>query len=31
LRISAAQTLRLADLLTLARLGVDVERYAARD
>jgi len=31
LRISAAQTLKLADLPTLARLGVDVERYAARD
>ena len=31
LRISAAQTLRLADLPTLARLGVDVEHYAGRD
>jgi RES domain len=31
LRISAAQTVKLADLPTLDRLGVDVERYAARD
>jgi len=31
LRISAAQTLRLADLPTLGRLGIDVERYEARD
>jgi hypothetical protein len=31
LRISAAQTLRLADLPTLARLGVDVDHYPARD
>lgn len=31
LRISAPQTLRLADLPSLARLGVDVERYEARE
>ena len=31
LKISAAETLKIADLPTLARLGVDVERYAARD
>jgi RES domain len=31
LRISATQALKLADLPTLARLGVDVEHYAARD
>ena len=31
LRLSAERTLRLADLPTLARLGVDVSRYAERD
>ena len=31
LRVSAAQTLKLADLPTLARLGVDTDRYADRD
>lgn len=31
LRVSATQTLRLADLPTLARLGVDTDRYADRD
>ncbi len=31
LKISATQTLRLADLPTLARLDVDVERYEARN
>lgn len=31
LRISAAQTLKLADLPTLARFGVDTTRYADRD
>jgi len=31
LRVSAAQTLKLADLPTLARLGIDTTRYADRD
>lgn len=31
LKIVTTQTLRLADLPTLARLGVDITRYAARD
>jgi hypothetical protein len=31
LRVSAIQTLRLADLPTLARLGVDANRYSERD
>ncbi len=31
LKVSAAQTLKLADLPTLARLGVDTTRYADRD
>ncbi len=31
LKVAATQALRLADLPTLARLGVDVERYSARD
>ena len=31
LRVLAAQTLKLADLPTLARLGVDTSRYADRD
>ncbi len=30
-KVAAAQTLRLADLTTLARLGVDAARYAERD
>lgn len=31
LRVSSTQTLRLADLATLARLGADVDRYSTRD
>jgi hypothetical protein len=31
LKVSAIQTLKLADLPTLARLGVDTDRYADRD
>jgi hypothetical protein len=31
LRISTAETLKLSDLPTLARLGVDVDRYADRN
>ena len=31
LNVAAAQTLKLADLRTLARLDVDVHRYAQRD
>jgi hypothetical protein len=31
LTIDAKQTLRLADLQTLAKLGVDTERYRERD
>jgi len=31
LKVSAAETLRLADLAALARLGVDADRYADRD
>lgn len=31
LRVLAARTLKLADLPTLARLGVDTDRYADRD
>ncbi len=31
LKVAAAQTLRLADLATLDRLGVDTSRYADRD
>ena len=31
LRVSATQTLKLADLSTLARLGIDTDRYADRD
>ena len=31
LKVAATQTLRLADLPTLALLGVDVDRYDARD
>ena len=31
LRVSSTQTLRLADLATLARLGVDADRYSTRD
>jgi hypothetical protein len=31
LRIKSTQTLRLADLLTLSRMGVDTARYSERD
>jgi hypothetical protein len=31
LKVRAAQTLRLADLATLAKLGVDAARYTSRD